>query len=214
MTDASCPREQICRVIDELYRSSLITATGGNVSLRDPASPDQAWITPRGMFKGALSPEILVKVNVSGLAISECPQEPSSEAPMHLAILAARSDVQAVIHCHAPYATILANAELPFLPISTESAFLSDIARIPFIMPGTPELAKAVTDALGRGWAVLMQNHGLIAVGRTLRRAADIAEIVERTAQIIWGCYAVDRQPPVLPAEIVRMLRQQGDLTA
>jgi autoinducer 2 (AI-2) kinase len=126
----------------------------------------------------------------------------------------AKSEAGAVIHCHAPYATILANAGLPFLPISTEAAFFVDIGRIPFIMPGTRELADAVVEAMGDGWAVLMQNHGLLVAGRTLRRAADMCEIIERTAQVIVGCYSVGVEPPTLPAETVTMLSRFGDLMA
>jgi autoinducer 2 (AI-2) kinase len=81
-------------------------------------------------------------------------------------------------------------------------------------MPGTQELADAVVAAMGEGWAVLMQNHGLLVAGRTLRRAADMAEIVERSAEVIVGCYAVGREPPVLPDETVEMLARYGDLMA
>jgi autoinducer 2 (AI-2) kinase len=133
---------------------------------------------------------------------------------MHTAVLQARAEAQAVIHCHAPYATILANAELPFLPISTEAAFLVNIGRIPFVMPGTQDLADAIVEAMGEGWAVLMQNHGLLVAGRSLRRAADMAEIVERTAQVIVGCYSVGKEPPTLPPETVETLAKYGDLMA
>ena len=81
-------------------------------------------------------------------------------------------------------------------------------------MPGTRELADAVVEAMGEGWAVLMQNHGLLVAGRTLRRAADMTEIIERTAQVILGGYAVGKPPPVLPDEAVEKLLAHGDLMA
>jgi autoinducer 2 (AI-2) kinase len=206
--------QEMCDVVGELYALGLITATGGNVSARDPQHPERAWITPRGMFKGALSPEIMVRMDARGAALPGEAAEPSSESKIHAAILAARPDVQAVVHCHAPKSTILVNAELPFLPISTEAAFLAEIGRIPFVMPGTDALASALLQALGNGWAVLMQNHGLIVAARSLRRACDITQIVERTAEIIVGCYALGRQPPVLPAAVVAELSRKTDLMA
>ncbi|MDB4977485.1 MAG: 3-phosphoglycerate dehydrogenase [Myxococcaceae bacterium] len=211
-------REEMCRVIDELYRLQLITSTGGNVSARSAEAPDRAFITPSASFKGQLSPETLVAIDLEGRPLhgSGDPRsaKPSSEVPIHVAILKARPDIQAVVHCHAPRATTLVNADLPFLPISTESAFLANIGRIPFVVPGTPALADAIVGALGQGWAVLMQNHGLIVAARSLRRAADITQIVERTSDVILGCYAVGRPPPTLPAELVAELSAKADLMA
>jgi len=204
----------MCEVVAELHGLALITATGGNISARDPERPDCAWITPRGLYKGALSPKIMVRMDGQGEACAGETGTPSSESKIHAAILAARPDVQAVVHCHAPQATILVNADLPFLPISTEAAFLAEIGRIPFVMPGTDALATAIVNALGRGWAVLMQNHGLIVAARTLRRACDITQIIERTAEIIVGCYAVGRPPPVLPQAVVDELSRKTDLMA
>jgi len=211
---ANDPRQQIVAVVNELYAAQLITATGGNVSLRTSENPAQAWITPSQLFKGDLRPEILVRIGMDGRAVEPGGRSPSSEALMHTAVLASRPDAQAVIHCHAPWATILANTGLPFLPISTEAAFLVNIGRIPFVMPGTQELADAIVAAMGKGWAVLMQNHGLLVAGRSLRRAADMCEIIERTAQVIIGCHSVGREPPVLPEKTVKMLAQYGDLMA
>ncbi len=133
---------------------------------------------------------------------------------MHCAVYKARSDVQCVVHAHAPHATILANAELPFLPISTEAAFFADLPRIPFVMPGTQALGDAIVEAMGKGWAVLMQNHGLLVAGRSLRRAADMCEIIDRSSEVILGCYAVGKEPPTLPKDTVDMLRKMGDLIA
>ncbi len=211
-SDADLRRELVA-VVNELYAAGLVTATGGNVSAR-AAKPDEAWITPSQLFKGDLRPEILVRIGMDARPKDPGARSPSSEALMHTAVLSARPEAKAVIHCHAPHATILVNAGLPFLPISTEAAFFTRIGRIPFIMPGTQELADAIVAAMGDGWAVLMQNHGLLVAGRSLRRAADMAEIIERTAEVIIGCYAVGREPPVLPAETVEMLARYGDLMA
>jgi autoinducer 2 (AI-2) kinase len=206
-------RHELVAVVNELYTTRLVTATGGNASVR-AERPDEVWITPSRLFKGDLRPEVLVRIDLDGRPLEAGGRSPSSEALMHTAVLRARPEANAVIHCHAPFATILVNAGLPFLPISTEAAFFRDIGRIPFLMPGTRELADAVVAALAGGWAVLMQNHGLLVAGRTLRRAADMAEIIERTAEVIVGCQMVGREPPVLPEETVRMLARVGDLMA
>jgi autoinducer 2 (AI-2) kinase len=207
------PRVTLIQVVNELYAQQLMTATGGNVSVRIPGR-DELWITPSQLFKGDLRPELMVRIDLQGRPLDEGARSPSSERLIHCAIYQARPEAQAVIHAHAKHATILANSDLPFLPISTEAAFFGSIPRIPFIMPGTDALAKAVGEAIASEWAVLMKNHGLIVAGRSLRRAADSAEIVERSAEVILGCYAVGREPPVLPEDAVRTLRAMGDLLA
>ena len=207
-------RQEMGSVIEELYRLRLITATGGNVSARVPEAPAEAYITPSGSFKGSLGPASFVRIDMQGRALDPHGPPPSSEALIHAAVLRARPDVQAVVHCHAPKATTLVNAGLPFLPIATDSAFLANIGRIPFIVPGTQALADAIVAALGQGWAVLMQNHGLLVAARSLRRASDITQIVEHTSEVILGCYAVGREPPVLPRELVAELAAKEDLMA
>ena len=86
----------------------------GNVSARVPDAPAEAWITPRGLFKGSLSPAAMVRMDARG---ERCAGDgtPSSESKIHAALLAARPDVTAVVHCHAPKATTLVNADLPFV---------------------------------------------------------------------------------------------------
>ena len=50
-------------------------------------------------------------------------------------------------------------------------------------------------------------------VAGSLRRAADVAGIVERVSELIWGCHAVGKKPPVLPKEMVALLQEIGRLT-
>jgi autoinducer 2 (AI-2) kinase len=207
------PRVELVRVVGELYAQELITATGGNVSVRIPGT-DELWITPSQLFKGDLAPEVLVRIDLDGHSLDEGTRSASSESLMHGAVYRNRPNAGAVIHAHAPNATILVNSDLPFLPVSTEAAFFGNIPRIPFIMPGTRELANAVGEGIREEWAVLMKNHGLLVAGRSLRRAADMAEIIERSCEIILGCRAQGVEPPVLPDDIVETLRKMGDLVA
>jgi autoinducer 2 (AI-2) kinase len=207
-------REELVAIMQELYESQVITATGGNISVRVPGTTDEVWITPSRLFKGDLRPELMVRINLAGENLVAGARSPSSEWCMHTRILQRKSQATAVIHAHAPNATILANCGLPFLPISTEAAFFGNIPRVAFLMPGTPELADAVADAMEDEWAVLMINHGIIVAGRNLRRAADMVEIIERSAEVILGCYAVGKEPPLLPADAVDYFRKLGDIVA
>jgi ribulose-5-phosphate 4-epimerase/fuculose-1-phosphate aldolase len=59
-----------------------------------------------------------------------------------------------------------------------------------------------------------MQNNGLLVAGRSLRRATDMVEIIDRSAEVIIGCYAVGIEPTTVPDDVVAMLQRMGDLMA
>ncbi len=206
-------RDEVVRAVEELYAHGLITSTGGNVSVRIPGA-NQAWITPNSSAKGALRPDMLVRVDLDGNAVDDTPYAPSSERMIHCAIYRQNPQVGAVIHSHAPKATTLALADLPFLPISTEAAFIGELPRVPFIMPGTGELADAVAKAVMGAPAALMQNHGLIVAGSDLKRGIDMTMVIESTAEKILDCYSVGKVPPVLPPDLVTALRSLDEMLA
>ena len=68
-----------------MYAHGLITSTGGNVSVRIPGK-DELWITPNSSFKGALRADMLVRVDLEGNPIGDCPYAPSSERMLHCAM--------------------------------------------------------------------------------------------------------------------------------
>jgi ribulose-5-phosphate 4-epimerase/fuculose-1-phosphate aldolase len=206
-------RQELTAIIQELYARNLITASGGNVSLRASGREGKIWITPSGLFKGALRPDMMVPLDLEGRVLARNTAVPSIEKWMHIAILKRRPDINGVIHTHAPWATLLALSETPFLPISVEAALIGEIPRLPFILPGTRALAEAVAAAMGEhGSAVLMQNHGLVVAAADLRQAATLTEIIERCCELILRCLMLGKQPPTLPEDAVRQLREQPHL--
>jgi autoinducer 2 (AI-2) kinase len=206
-------RDELVRAVEEMYSHGLITSTGGNASVRIPGR-DEVWITPHSVFKGALHADMLVRTDLDGNPIADSPYAPSSERMLHCAMYRSNPKVGAVIHSHAPKATILGLAGLPFLPISTEAAFIGELPRVPFIMPGSGELADAVGAAAKSAPAVLLQNHGLIVGGPNLRHAIDVTFIVEETADKLIVCHTLGKTPPVLPDEIVAAVRSLGLMIA
>jgi sugar (pentulose or hexulose) kinase/phosphoglycerate dehydrogenase-like enzyme/ribulose-5-phosphate 4-epimerase/fuculose-1-phosphate aldolase/putative sterol carrier protein len=206
-------RAEVIRTVEEMYAHGLITTTGGNVSVRIPGK-HELWITPNSCFKGALRSDMLVRIDLEGNPIGDPPHAPSSERMLHCAVYRSNPNVGAVIHSHAPKATLLGLSGIPFLPISTEAAYIGEIPRIPFIMPGTAELADAVGAAVKDASAVILQNHGLIVRGPNLRQTIDMTLIIEQTANNLIACHMMGKIPPVLPDEVIAMLRSLGGMIA
>ncbi|MBI5526031.1 MAG: class II aldolase/adducin family protein, partial [Deltaproteobacteria bacterium] len=205
-------RDDLIMAVEELYNAGLLTSTGGNVSVRRAGKPDEAWITPSALPKGALDPRLMVRVNLDGEGLDEDAKAPSSERLMHTRIMKLRPDINAVIHSHGIQAFLLGLAGLPFTPVCTESAFVGEMPRVPFHMPGSDELADAAVKALGKGRAVLLLNHGLLVAATSLRRGVDMTKIIERTAEVLLTCAKLGKQPPVIPADAREMLAGMGDL--
>jgi ribulose-5-phosphate 4-epimerase/fuculose-1-phosphate aldolase len=111
--------------------------------------------------------------------------------------------VGGVVHTHSLHATAFACTGREIPVISTELAGLvgASVPCAPYAPAGTERLAQAAADALGEeGAAVLLQNHGAVAVGETLERAYAAAVAMEVAAHV----YLLARQlgePIVLPPE-------------
>ena len=77
----------------------------------------------------------------------------------------------------------------------------------PYAAPGSTELAEGTVDALQGRAAVLLANHGLVGVGRTLRRALTVCQVVEKSAQVfLWA--KLSGSPHLLGEQEVQKLRQ------
>jgi L-fuculose-phosphate aldolase len=113
--------------------------------------------------------------------------KPSVETRFHVGIYKVRKDVRAVFHVHPPFATAYAVAGKK-VPMVTEAAkiVLIDVPLLPRAPPGSVELARRVEDSFKdlRVKAVLLSEHGVIAVGETLEGAYHTAALVEDTAKI------------------------------
>lgn len=103
--------------------------------------------------------------------------KPSSEWRFHGAIYAARPDVGAIVHVHSPAAVAMAcmNTEIPAFTYMIAIANTDTVKVAPYALFGTEELSKIVVSTLGSANAVLLANHGLIAVGATMDKAMAVA---------------------------------------
>jgi len=178
-------KEDILTVMRNLYRRGLVSALTGNVSVRIPQT-DVFWITPSGIFKGGLKADDLIKMNIYGNII-EGRNKPSSEWRFHAAIYRVRPDVNAVIHAHNPVVLALniAGIRLDLSLLSEVMIFVKGIEYVPYVEPGTEELARMVAEKALLGVnVVVLERHGIIAMGRNIYEAQTIAESIEDLATV------------------------------
>ena len=140
-------RKIVLDAILDAVDMGLIHGTSGNIAMRDDKE-DVVAITPSGIsYKGMTADQIAI-VDMNGKWL-DGPFKPSSEVPMHTAVMRARKDVKATVHTHGMFATIAAmSGEL--LPITPPQAEFVPVGIVPFTMPGSNDVADKVVEALGR----------------------------------------------------------------
>ena len=169
----------------KMLQTGLTSGTGGNISVFNRRSGKIA-LTPSGVEYDRMNEEDIVISDLDGNMV-EGKLEPTSEKDLHFALYRCRPDVNAVVHVHSEYAATLASLGWEIPPFSYLVAVSGrKVPVVPYAPFGSVELAQTVSVAMSEYQAVLMGNHGLVSVGKTLRSAYSTAETVEYLAGVYW----------------------------
>jgi L-fuculose-phosphate aldolase len=195
-------RCDIVEVGRRLYARGLIGGHEGNISVRMETA---LLITPAGVGKGFLTPEMIVRTDLEGRPLDG--GRASTETLMHTAVYRRRADVHAVVHAHPPTATGFAVAGIALdRPLIAEAVVtLGPVPVIPYGQPSTEELADNVGRAVCDAQALLMANHGALAVGDTLERAWERMETLEQLARVTLVTRMLGRDNLLPGAEVGRL---------
>lgn len=200
-------RKEIIEYGKKLVEAGLTKGTGGNLSVFDRTQKLMA-ITPSGIDFFAIQEEDIVIMNLEGEVV-EGHRIPSSEWNMHLIQYQKRQDIDAVIHAHTTYSTVLACLRQP-LPATHYMVAVAgkDVQVAEYATYGTKELAENAALAMQDRRAVLLANHGILAGANDLLNAFNIIEEVEYCAKI----YCVARsmgEPIVLPEQEMKLMAEK-----
>ena len=203
-------REAVCRVGKLLYDRGYVAANDGNISVK--VAEDRLLITPSGVSKGRMTPEMLLVTDLDGTVV-EGDRHPSSEGKMHLEVYRGRPDVNAVVHAHPPVSTAFAvcrrGLETPYL-----SELVAGLGQVPctpsFAMLSTDEVPESVRPYLADHNALLLANHGALAWGGDLWEAFDRLETVEHTAKIVLNAQLLGGGVPLTEEEVQRLQGLRG----
>ncbi len=181
----SSEKEKIAKTGLEVYKSGLVAGTWGNISRRLEDDPEKFAITPSGMDYREIEPEDIPVLNLRGERV-EGERKPSTEAPLHGLIYELREGVNAIVHTHSVYGSAISCTGQSIPPIIEDMVQIvgGSVETARHEMPGTDALAEAAVEALGGKNAALLANHGVVAVGESLKEALKVANIVEKSAEI------------------------------
>ncbi len=163
------PGAEIVAAARAMLRLGLVTGTSGNVSARDG---ERLLITPSALPYEEMAEEDLVALDRDGTVVAGR-REPSSEWRVHLAVYAARTDAGALVHTHSEHATAWSGRGEP----------LGVTLATPYAESGSDEIAVLAVEALGDRDAVLLGNHGVLALGPTPAAALEVCVAVEEAAR-------------------------------
>ncbi|WP_320144032.1 L-fuculose-phosphate aldolase [uncultured Cohaesibacter sp.] len=196
-------REQIVNSCKNMNASGLNQGTAGNISVRQD---NGMLITPSGIAYDQMEIDDLVFVDDNG-DFDES-KIPSSEWRFHLACYHTRKDINAVVHNHAMYSTIVSilNKPIPAIHYMIGAAGGNSIPVVDYATYGTPELSKLVSEGVKNSKAILLRHHGMIATGDSLDKAMWLAVEVEALAQMYVNLLQITATPDCLPDEEIAVV--------
>jgi L-fuculose-phosphate aldolase len=192
-------RQSIIDACRQMNTLGINQGTSGNISLRHG---EGMLITPTSVPYDTMQPDQIVFMKLDGAPAAG--QRPSSEWRFHRDTLNARPEVNAVVHAHPPFSTVLAimGMDIPPIHYMIACAGGDTIRCAPYATFGTEELSRRAVTALEDRSACLLAHHGMIAVGTSLAKAMWLAVEVETLARQYHGCLQIGTPPLLSKIEI------------
>lgn len=198
-------KKTVLEASQKMLARGLVVGTSGNVSLRLPPEKGRELlaITPSSRYYDSLTIDDIQIIDFEAETV-EGDLTPSVETMLHIGIYQARKNVNAVLHTHSAFASAISVAGLEIPPIMDDQvAFIGGEIKLARYAPsGSQEMVNNALAALEERNAVLLSNHGVVGVGRTMPDAFTVCELVEKTAKIYFCALALGRVNQ-LPAEAV-----------
>jgi L-fuculose-phosphate aldolase len=196
-------RERVCETAKWMLSSGLTQETFGNVSSR--AGKEKIAITPSAIRYPKLTPSDIALIDLDGNII-ESDHAVSTETPIHLRVYQERNDAEAILHTHSPFATVFACLGEPIRPYHNTLAHAGGtIYPSEYANNGNEELPRTVVDTLADRRACLLRNHGVLAIGDSIRDARYVASIVEFCAKMQYFSMMLGDPEPVAESDLLEL---------
>jgi ribulose-5-phosphate 4-epimerase/fuculose-1-phosphate aldolase len=193
--------ETVSELFTEAYRRNWITARDGNASIRWH-DRDHMYITPSGIRKQTLQPEMFIKWSLSGQRAMKYTDissalNPSGELPLHYGIQKTiDTEVRVVLHMHPTYTVAAMYAGIELSDLVKEFPELGRYTKVGRNVPDVPPISKALADATipnlnldpdGKchNHIVGIDRHGVVSVDTSPWRAFEHIERLEHICKIV-----------------------------
>ena len=174
--------EELKKYAHKLVVGGLVVGAGGNLSLRDG---DYMYISPSGYDLQEIEDHQWVKVHIESGKV-EGNLRPSSEVLMHLACFRKNPHINAVLHAHPTYSVAVSSAGKEIPPMFPDfPAMVNSVGYLDYIIPTTELLADAVGEIITEHEVIVMRNHGVLTVGKTLKEAYFYMQLTEESAKVL-----------------------------
>lgn len=185
-----------------LPKEGLVTWTSGNASGRDPET-NLMVIKPSGVLFEDLTLEDLVVVDMDGNVV-EGERGPSSDTATHLWIYRNRPDIHGMVHTHSNYASAFAavNKPIPVVLTAIADEFGGPIPCGGYASIGGKEIGEEILRSIGDSVAILMKNHGVFTIGKTVHKAMKAAIMTEDVAKTVWLALQIGVPDELSPEEV------------
>src|SRR5699024_7081993 len=198
----------------KLDRYQLITLSGGNISYR--TNSGEILMTPSGMIYEELDTNDIIVMN-SGGNILESERKPSVDNEAIRYIFKERSDINAIIHTHQPYATAigLVSDEITCNLTTLANAVKGSVKVAPYSSAASIDMGIQTVENLGGQLAVVLKHHGVITVGENLKQALYAAVYLEEAAKTLimaraYGGGRIDKLTDLQVQEAVNVFKNYG----
>jgi L-fuculose-phosphate aldolase len=170
-----------------LYREGCDSNIGGHVSARADDVDDAFWVTGFEYFDTTTPDRVCLLGFDLEPRVGELPLSPAVN--FHARIYQERPDVNAIVHLHSHFVSVLSSTERPVGMYNVVSVLFHD-EQATYADDGVKS-HLAVVDALGDNRVVLMKNHGAIIASDSLENAAIEAITLEAAARFHLECEAI-----------------------
>ena len=189
----------------------------GHVTARDPEKLDHFWVNPFGMYFGQIRASDLILVNHEGEVVEGDRPVNSAAFAIHSQVHAARPDAVGAAHSHSMHGKAWSSLGRLLDPLTQDAcAFYEDHALFDDYTGVVLDLeeGRRIASTLGDKKAIILRNHGLLTVGRSVEEAAWWFITLERTCQAQLLAQAAGK-PVLINPESARLTRSQvGSETA